>query len=111
MSKLQQEYLLNKRLQALETRITLLENASQAIHPQSIEVKIFKDYPIGNAIKQLDDFIYYNDQHNMYTIYDVMKFDGGDIVVKYSRNKTDEEIEQIFSENSSSTTTITTEEV
>ena len=33
-----------------------------------------------------------------------MKFDSGDIVVKYSRNKTDEEIEQIFSENSSSTT-------
>lgn len=104
MSKLQKEYLLNKRLQALETRITLLENAIQATHPQSIEVKVFKDYPVGYAVKQLDDFIYYNDQHNMYTIYDIMKFDGGHIVVKYSRNKTDEEIQQIFSRNSSSTT-------
>lgn len=104
VKNLRQEYLLNKRLQALETRITLLENAIQAAHPQSIEVRVFKDYPAGYAIKQLDDFIYYNDRHNIYTIYDVMKFDSGDIVVKYSRNKTDEEIEQIFSENSSSTT-------
>lgn len=102
MSKLRQEYLLNKRLQALETRITLLENAIKAAYPQSIEVKIFKDYPIGNAIKQLDDFIYYTDQYNIYTIYDVMKFDGGDIVVKYSRNKTDDEIEQLISGDSSS---------
>ena len=100
MSKLRQEYLLNKRLQALETRITLLENAIQAAHPPSIEVKVFKDYLKGDAIKQLDDFIYHNDRYNLYTIYDVMKFDSGDIVVKYSRNKTDEEIEQLTSENS-----------
>ena len=102
--KLRQEYLLNKRLQALETRIALLENAIQAAHPRSIEVEIFKDYPAGYAIRQLDDFIYYNNQHHIYTIHDVMKFDGGAIVVKYSRNKTDEEIKQLISENSSSTT-------
>ena len=100
MSKSQREYLLNKRLQALETRITLLENAIQAVHPQAIEVRIFKDYHAGNAIKQLDDFIYNNDRYNLYTIYDVIKFDSGDILVKYSRNKTDDEIEQLISENS-----------
>lgn len=104
MSKLREEYLLNKRLQALETRITLLENATKASYPQPIEVKVFKDYPVGYAVKQLDDFIYYNDRYNIYTIYDVMKFDSGDIVVKYSRNKTDEEIEQMVLGNSSSTT-------
>lgn len=104
MSKLTKEYSLNKRLQALETRITLLENTTKASYPQPIEVKVFKNYPVGYAVKQLDDFVYYNDRYNIYTIYDVMKFDSGDIVVKYSRNKTDEEIEQIFSENSSSTT-------
>ena len=104
MSKLTKEYSLNKRLQALETRITLLENAIQAAHPQSIEVRVFKDYRTGDAIKRLDDFIYQNDIYHLYTIYDVMKFDSGDIVVKYSRNKTDDEIEQLISENSSSTT-------
>lgn len=93
-----------KKLQSLETRITLLENAIQAAHPPSIEVNIFKDYPVGYAIKQLDDFICYNNQYDIYTIYDVMKFDSGDIVVKYSINKTDEEIEQIVLGNSSSTT-------
>ena len=103
VKNLRQEYLLNKRIQALETRITLLENAIQAAHPQSIEVKVFKDYQNGDAIKQLDDFIYYNDKFNLYTIYDVMKFDGN-IVVKYSRNKTDEEIEQAILGDSSSTT-------
>lgn len=104
VKNLRQEYLLNKRIQDLETRITLLENTTKASYPQPIEVKVFKDYPVGDAIKQLDDFIYYNDRYNMYAIYDVMKFDSGDIVVKYSRNKTDEEIEQLISENSSSTT-------
>ena len=99
-----QEYLFDKKLRDLDTRITLLENAIKTTHPQSIEVIIFKDYPVGNAIKQLDDFIYYNNQHDIYTIYDVIKFDSGDIVVKYSMNKTDEEIEQIFLGNSSSTT-------
>ena len=104
VKNLRQEYLLNKKLQDLETRIALLENAIKASHPQSIEVNIFKDYPVGNAIKRLNDFIYYNNQHHIYTIYDVMKFDSGDIVVKYSINKTDEEIEQIVLGNSSSTT-------
>lgn len=93
-----------KKLQSLETRIALLENAIKASHPQSIEVTVFKDYPVGYAIKQLDDFIYYNNQYDIYTIYDVMKFDSGDIVVKYSINKTDEEIVQIVLGNSSSTT-------
>ena len=104
VKKLRREYLLNKRLQALETRIALLENAIQTAHPQSIEVTVFKDYPAGYAVKQLDDFIYRNDKYDLYTIYDVMKFDSGDIVVKYSRNKTDEEIEQLILGNSSSTT-------